>query len=140
MPDLYENWGQESVHPKSNQLQQVLEQVRGMTTTSIMQLLNFAVDCMEPNEIYCEVGCCEGANLIAALFNHPSQMAYVVDKFYEFDPDGEKFEQLTEHLSAFRLESQVFICNQDIEEFLFELREIETKDKIGVYFYNGASD
>jgi len=140
LPDLYENWGQESVHPKSNQLQQVLEQVRGMTTTSIMQLLNFAVDCMEPNEIYCEVGCCEGANLIAALFNHPSQMAYVVDKFYEFDPDGEKFEQLTEHLSAFRLESQVFICNQDIEEFLFELREIETKDKIGVYFYNGASD
>jgi len=140
LSDLYDNWGQDSVRPKSNQFQQVLEQVRGMTTANVMQLLNFAVDCMEPDEIYCEVGCFQGANLIGALFDHPGQMAYAVDKFYEFDTDGEKFEKLIEHLSAFSLESQVFICNQDFEDFLFEIRKIPTKEEIGVYFYNGVHD
>jgi hypothetical protein len=49
-------------------------------------------------------------------------------------------EKLNENLSAFSLESQVFICNQEFEEFLFELKEIETESRIGVYFYNGAYD
>ena len=115
LPDLYDNWGQESVSPKSNQFQQVLEQARSMTTANVMQLLNFAVDCMEPNEIYCEVGCFQGTNLIGALFDHPGQIAYAVDNFSEFEPDGEKFEKLLEDLSAFSLEEQVFICDQDFE-------------------------
>ncbi len=140
LPELYDNWGQESVSPKSNQFQQVFEQARGMTTANVMQLLNFAVDCMEPDEIYCEVGCFQGANLIGSLFDHPGQMAYAVDNFSKFEPDGQKFEKLIEHLSAFSLEEQVFISNQDFEEFLFEIREIETEEKIGVYFYNGAHD
>lgn len=139
LPDLYDNWDQESVRPKSNLFQQVLEQVRGMTTANVMQLLNFAIDCMEPDDIYCEVGC-QGATLIGALVDHPGQMAYAVNNFSKFDTSGETFEKLTENLSAFSLEEQVFICNQDFDEFLFELREIETENKIGVYFYNGAYD
>lgn len=140
LPNLYDNWGQESVRPKSDQFQQVLEQVRGMTTANVMQLLNFAVDCMEPDETYCEVGCCQGATLIGTLFDHPGQMAYAVDNFYEFDTSGEEFNKLIEHVSAFSLDSQVVVCNQEFEEFLFELREIETDSKIGVYFYNDTHD
>jgi len=140
LPDLYDNWGQESVRPKSNQFQQVLEQVIGMTTANVMQLLNFAVDCLDPDEIYCEVGCFQGANLIGALFDHPGQMAYAVDNFSQFAPDGENLEKLIETLSTFSLEEQIFIGDQHLEKFLFEIREIETEDKIGVYFYNGAHD
>jgi len=44
-------------------------------------LLNFAVDCMEPDDIYCEVGC-QGATLIE-LIDHPGQMAYAVNNFSE---------------------------------------------------------
>ena len=140
LPNLYDNWGQDSVRPKSNQFQQILEQVGGMTTANVMQLLNFAVDCMEPDEIYCEVGCFQGANLIAALLEHPNQMAYAVDNFYDFDPAGESFNKLIDNLSTFSLEEQVFVCNQDWEEFLFELKTVETENKISVYFANGVYD
>lgn len=140
LPALYDNWGQDSVCPKSKQFQQILERVEGMTTASVMQLLNFAVDCMEPDEIYCQIGCFDGANLIGALLKHPNQMAYAVDNFSDFDPAGEGFNKLIDNLSAFGLEEQVFVCNQDWEEFLFELKTVETENKIGLYFFNAAID
>ncbi len=65
-------------------------------------------------------------------------MAYAADNFSEFDTSGETFEKLVENLSTFELEEQVVICNQDIEEFLFEIKGIGTENKIGVYFYNSA--
>ncbi|MGK7877233.1 MAG: glycosyltransferase, partial [Xenococcaceae cyanobacterium] len=140
LPKLYENWGQSSVHPKSEQFQRVLEQVKGKTTANGMQLLNLAVECMEADEVYCEVGCSSGGNLIGALLNHPSQMAYAVENFAESDAEEKNLEQLSHNLSLFNLEQQVFFCQQDFEEFFFDLREIQSEDKIGVYFYNGAPD
>ncbi|MEG4573207.1 tetratricopeptide repeat protein [Microcoleus sp. N3A4] len=111
-----------------------------MTTANVMQLLNFAVECLEPNEVYCEVGCFQGASLIAALLDHPEKMAYAVDNFSEFDTFGDSFEKLTENLSSFNLSEQVFICPQEFEEFFSELGGLETEDKIGFYFYDGAHD
>jgi tRNA G46 methylase TrmB len=92
LPELYNNWGQESLQPKSEQFQQVLDQVQGMTTANIMQLLNFAVACLEPGEIYCEIGCGQGATLIGALLNHPEQVAYAVDNFIDLDVSGNRLE------------------------------------------------
>jgi predicted O-linked N-acetylglucosamine transferase (SPINDLY family) len=140
LPGLYENWGQDSVQPKSNQFHRVLEQVQGMTTANVMQLLNFAVERMEPGEVYCEVGCFQGATLIGALLNHPEQMAYAVDNFYEFDLSGDNLEKLKYNLAKFALEEKIFFCNQDFEDFFFTLRDLSIKDKIGVYFYDGAHD
>jgi predicted O-linked N-acetylglucosamine transferase (SPINDLY family) len=140
LPNLYYYWGQKSVRPKSNQFQQVLEHVRGTTTANVMQLLNCAVECIEPDEIYCEVGPFQAATLIGALFEHPDQMACAVEKFCESDNANEKFEKLVENISAFKLEDKVVICDQDFEEFLFENREFKNDNKIGVYFYNGAKD
>ena len=140
LPELYENWGQSSVHPKSNEFNAVLEKVQGMTTSNILQLLNFAVGCMEPEEVYCEIGCFQGSTLIGALLNHPGKMAYAVDNFAEFDQAGENFEQLSNNLSLFKVEEQVIFCNQNFEEFFLELREIEPRPKIGVYLYDGAHD
>ena len=138
--ELYENLGQESIRPKSEQFQAVLDKVQGMTTANVMQLLNFAVECMETDEVYCEVGCFQGATLIGALLNHPEQMTYAVDNFSEFDDSGENLEQLSKNLSLFDLEQQVIFCNQDFEEFCFDLKEIDSHLKIGVYFYDGAHD
>ena len=140
LPNLYENWGEDSVRPKSERFQQALDQVQGMTTANVMQLLNFAVECMEPDEIYCEVGSYQGSTLIGALLNHSERMAYAVDNFAEFDPAGENLEKLIDNLSKFNLQDQVYFCNQDFEEFLLELREIKPEEKIGVYLYDGAHD
>jgi protein O-GlcNAc transferase len=140
LPSFYENWEQDSVYPKSAQFQTVIEQVKGMTTANVMQLLNFAVDCMEPGEIYCEIGCFQGATLIGALLNHPEQVAYAVDNFSRFDEHGENLEKLIDNLTRFGIEEQVVFCEQDFEEFFWELREVNFEEKIGVYFYDGAHD
>ncbi len=138
--NLYENWGQDSVYPKSAQFQAAIEQVNEMTTANVMQLLNFAVDCMEPGEIYCEIGCFQGATLIGALLNHSEQLAYAVDNFSRFDENGENLEKLIDNLTKFGIEEQVIFCEQDFEEFFRELREINFEEKIGVFFYNKAHD
>ncbi|MGA7934899.1 MAG: hypothetical protein WCA35_15240, partial [Kovacikia sp.] len=56
LPSLYNHWGQEGVAPKSGQFQAALNRITGMTTANVTQLLNFAVECLEPGEVYCEVG------------------------------------------------------------------------------------
>lgn len=140
LPNLYENWGKEIVYPKSDRFHKVLNQVKGMTTANIMQLLNCAVEYLEPNEVYCEIGCFQGASLIGALLDHPACMAYAVDNFCEFDTFAESFDNLTENLSKFNLEEQVVFCNQNFEEFFHEWQETESEAKIGLYFYDGACD
>jgi predicted O-linked N-acetylglucosamine transferase (SPINDLY family) len=140
LPTLYQNWGHEGVCPKSNRFQKVLDQVQSLTTANVMQVLNLAVECMEAEEVYCEIGCFQGASLIGALLEHPDTMAYAVDNFSEFDPWGNSFEKLLENLSSFQLEDQVYFCHQDFEDFFENLREMRTEDKIGVYFYDGAHD
>ncbi len=83
LPKLYENWGQESVRPKSSKFQKIREHIAGFTTENILQLLNFAIACLKTDEIYCEIGCGEGATLIGALLNHSDKEAFAVDKFYQ---------------------------------------------------------
>ena len=140
LPNLYENLGQESVHPKNDQFKAVIDSVKDKTTANIMQLLNFAVECMEPDEVYCEIGCFQGANLIGALLNHPEGNAYAVDDFYGVDTREDNLEILLDNLNAFNFDEQVFFCHQNFEEFFFDLNEINPDVKIGVYFYNGAHD
>jgi hypothetical protein len=81
LPTLYQNWGSLAVSPVSLQLEAVVKQVKGTNLPHILQLLNLAVGLLAPSEVYCEVGCFQGRSLIAALLNHPAQMAYAVDSF-----------------------------------------------------------
>ncbi|MDJ0727887.1 MAG: class I SAM-dependent methyltransferase [Prochloraceae cyanobacterium] len=140
LPELYTNWGQDGLQPKSTKFAEVLDRIEGMTTPNVMQLLNFAVECIEEDEIYCEVGCYQGSTLIGALLNHQHQLAYAVDSFAEFDREGKNQAKLADNLAKFNLDEKVIFCNQDFEEFFFDLREIDPTTKIGVYLYDGAHD
>ena len=140
LPSFYDNWGKESMCPKSNQFESVLKQVKGMTSANVMQLLNFAMKCMEPNEVYCEVGCFQGASLIGAMLGHPDKMAYAVDDFSEFESFEYSFKKLIENLHNFELDEQVIFCEQDFEQFFFELKESQLSPKFGIYFYDGYPD
>jgi predicted O-linked N-acetylglucosamine transferase (SPINDLY family) len=137
LPNLYEHWGHEGVKviPHSGQFQQVREQIQGDTSANVMELLNAAVDCMALDEIYCEMGTVGSSTLIAALLGHPECIAYAVGEL-----ETEDVEKLAADLQQFELEEQVIFCQQAIEEFLLELREIELENKIGIYFYQGDSD
>lgn len=129
--------------PIYDRFQLVLEQVGDRKTNTailLMQLLNLALGCLEPDEVYCEIGCSQGAKLIAALLAHPDCMAYGVDDFSKY-PDSEAiWDELVENLSAFDLQEQVLICNQSVEAFFSELKETGITDKIGVYFDQGGQD
>ncbi len=140
LPDCYEHWQQDTIHPKAPKFQQVRDLIQGMTTANVMQLLNWAVACLEPGELYCEVGTYQGTTLIGALLDHPDCMAYAVDNFSEFDSDGTCFANLMQNLDDFGLTEQVYFCNQDFQQFWLELQALGTADKIGVYFYDGAHD
>lgn len=140
LPTLYDNWGGDFIQPKSDVFARALQVVGGMTTPNVMQLLNFAVGCMDPDEVYCEVGCFRGSTLVGALLNNPGRMAYAVDNFSEFDPDGENKRILEQNLSSVQLLEQVCFCDQGFDEFFYELRQIQSGDRVGVYFYDGAHD
>ncbi len=139
LPELYETSEKQTLSPKSPLFQSVVEKLQEQSTANIMQLLNLAVDCLEEDENYCEVGCRSGANLIGALLNHQHVTAYAID---DFSPDEveTKIEKLINNLSLFDLADQVIFSNESLEEFFFEFREIEAEPKIGVYFYAGAKD
>jgi SAM-dependent methyltransferase len=128
---------------KYKQFQVVIEQIGDKITIQkilIMQLLNFAVGCLESDEVYCEVGCYKGANLIAALLDRPDAMAYTVDDFSKYPDSDAIWDKLIENLSAFELQEQVLICDQSVEAFFLDLKDTGITEKIGVYFDQGGQD
>lgn len=140
LPDLYENWGQDSVRPKSDKFQNVLEQVQGLTTANVLQLLNFAVDCLEPKEVYCEVGSFLGSTLIGALLDHPDKKAIAIDNFSQFNEDGDNFKKMSRNIVSFGFQKQINFCTKEFEEFFCKVQRDENGEKIGVYFYDGTHD
>jgi Rps23 Pro-64 3,4-dihydroxylase Tpa1-like proline 4-hydroxylase len=140
LPNLYENWGQASIRPKSNQFQKIREQIAGFTTANILQLLNFAVDCLDDDEVYCQIGCSEGASLIGALLNQTHKEAFAVDNLSNTESLDQKLATLTNNLVRFNLENQVMFFNQDFLEFFIELKDVIPTLKIGVLFFNTYQD
>jgi hypothetical protein len=138
LPDCYVEWGKPSVQPKTERFQQLLEQVPGMTSANVLQLLNWAVACLEPGEVYCEVGSFQGATLVGALLEHPEAKALAVDNFSEFDPDGQNYARLQHNLARFGLEQQVAFQRCAFEDFFRDQRR--APPTLGVYFYDGAHD
>lgn len=140
LPDFYHAWGEDTIEPKSTHFTEVLTTICRVTTANIMQLLNFAVSCLEPSEIYCEIGTNQGATLIGALLNNPDKFAYAIDDFVSYDAPEENLSKLTDNLEKFQLSDQVYFYAQDCESFFLELRVAGTEDCIGVYFYDGSHD
>jgi protein O-GlcNAc transferase len=138
LPSLYEGWNTPQVRPNDSRFAQLLQSVRGMTTPSVLHLLNSAVGYLEGDEVYCEVGTFQGATLLGALLGNPRCNAYAADNFSEFDPQGANYRQLLANLQRFQLQGQVCFANQDFEEFLAGLRRSAVR--IGVYFYDASHD
>ena len=140
LPALYEDWGTELLPPKSSQFQAVLDQLKGGATVAVMQLLNLALDCIDADEVYCEVGCFQGATLIGAMLNHSDCFAYAVDNFSEFEFGDLNLEQLSHNLTTFQLEERTIFCDQPFEDFFADLKTLGNSERVGVYFYNAAHD
>ncbi|NJM28513.1 MAG: hypothetical protein HC856_10530, partial [Pseudanabaena sp. RU_4_16] len=63
LPDRFKNWGQGQTQPlsgQSEQFEQIISQIGGMTTPNVLQLLSFGVSYLDPTEVYCEIGVFRG--------------------------------------------------------------------------------
>lgn len=135
----YDYWEHpDKTDPQNKQFSEIIEKVQGFSTPNVLQLLNVAVSCLEDEEVYCEVGCFQGASLIGALLNHPQINAYAVDNFSQGINSEISLAALIDHLSYFGFDDQVFFLEQNFEDFFTELNQIDSVSKIGVYFYDAA--
>lgn len=92
LPARYYAWGSANAYPRDPlRYVQVLDTVQGMTTPSTMDLINHAVRCMAPHEVYLETGTWRGATLIGALLGNTAR-GYAIDddSMDEYDGDGRK--------------------------------------------------
>ncbi|WP_448570244.1 O-linked N-acetylglucosamine transferase, SPINDLY family protein [Trichothermofontia sp.] len=140
LPSLYLQWGQETVVPKEETFQAILNTLPGETSCNILQLLNCAVGYLAPTEVYCEVGPVQGITLVGALLNHPDCIAWTIGDFGTTDDPEIAFEELVNQLEEFGLADQVLLHNQTIESFFYELRSLAITEKIGIYYYRGLLD
>lgn len=103
-----------------------------LTCTYGVEILRLALDCLQDEEVYCELGCYQGDNLVKVLQDCPEVMAYAVDDYADFDVFDKSPEIFIENLEKSNLQDQVFFCQQSNEEFFTALKEVESTDKIGV--------
>jgi len=141
LPKFSNNWTPGANSSASEPFQRILDELSEQNTTvSSLQLLNWAVHCLEADEIYCQIGCFPEAMLIGALFNQPEIIAYTVDNLAESENIEIQLDQLSESIENFGLEDQVMFCQQEVSEFVVDLKAYAPDTKIGVYFYNASPD
>lgn len=105
-----------------------------MTTENNILLMNFALQCLEPDEIYLEVGVLQGATLCGALWENRAK-AWAVDNWSDFPPDDNQESNgqvVKRRIREYGLSDRVTLFEQDYRKFFREPHNC----KVGVYFYD----
>jgi len=118
-------------NPLQPKLAAMLTNVIGMTTPLITGIINGAVTCMEGDEVYLEVGCCQGASLIGALMGNDKR-AVVVDNFSQFT-GACNLEAFEKNIRAHGVEERIAFYQEDSDHFFVNPPAM----KVGVYYYDG---
>lgn len=115
--------------------QEVLLSTSSFSTCNYgVEILRLGLDCFEGEEVYCEIGCHQGDNLVRVLQDNPEVMTYAVDDYKEFDVLEKAAEVLVERLEKANIHNQICFCQQSGEEFFHALAEINSIDKIGILY------
>lgn len=141
LPDLYEGWGTGEMAPKAAPFGEILGSSAQPTTANFLALARWAAACLEQGEAIAEIGCYEGANLVAMLQAEPECLAYGVD-FFSTQPEvaEERLGRLQENLDRFGILERVCVAHQTVEDFFRELRELGAEDRFGLYLYGFEPD
>src|SRR5262245_50545117 len=116
----------------------LLDRVLSMTTPSTLQLLNYAVSCMEGNECYLEVGTWRGGTLAGSPMGHTAR-GYAID-------NGDV--EMSKHSGDKRADRDVWEENMAREGLTSRATYIEGETPsiwdhmpalppVGVFFYDG---
>ncbi|MEG3436906.1 methyltransferase domain-containing protein [Pannus brasiliensis CCIBt3594] len=140
LPGEYRDWGSPFMTPLSDTLSFVAEKTESTGDRSLFPALNLAVECLESGEVYCQIGCFRRGALVSALVDRPDRFGYGVEAFFQYDPSGDRLAVVAGDIEEFGLEDRIFLSDRKTEDFFADLRELETEEKIGVYFYDGPED
>jgi protein O-GlcNAc transferase len=111
---------------------EVLSHLHCMSTARVYAVINAVVSCMDPGEIYVEIGTYQGGSLISALLGNNAQ-AVGVDSFHEFTATNSK--AITRHnLEAFGMSDRVALFDMRYQDYF---GSVSTDFKIAVYNYDG---
>lgn len=139
LPGEYYAWSALNAYPR-NPLPyiEVLDSVQGMTTPSMMHLLNFAVQCMDEDECYLEVGTWRGATFIGALLNNTA-LGYAVDNdaMDDHDEDGRLSREVwAENVSRFGIAERATYIEANVPG-VWRYDALTDGHPVGVYLFDG---
>jgi SAM-dependent methyltransferase len=140
LPQQYQDWGSPLMSPISEELTLLSEKIASYQDRNLFPLLNLAVACLASDEVYCQVGCFRRGSLIGAFWNNSDRSGYGVEAFFKYDSAGEKLNILSEDLADFQVSEQIFLSDQETENFFDDLQELNSEEKLGIYYYDGAED
>ena len=135
-------WKLKAVKPE---IEKIKREVQTLSTPTILQILSWAVSCMEEDEIYLEAGTGQGGTLIGALMNNPEAGAITIDDWgvnYDFNFPGGKIlptEEVKRNLKKMGIDNGVWIVSDKVEKLLDSDVFPKIQDmKVGVYFYDAC--
>lgn len=140
LPDEFYSWGSVNAYPVvPKPYVDVLKTVQGMTTPSTMHLLNLAVQCLEPNECYLEVGTWRGATLIGALLgNDAFGVAIDDDSMNEHDGDErDSYDVWEENINTLSMTERTEYVSGSVPDVWSNLFMNPKYEPVGVYLFDG---
>lgn len=139
LPDQYYAWSSLAASPrKPERFLDVIDNVQHMTSPATLQLLNFAVECMDAGEVYLEVGAWRGATTIGALLGNKAR-GYAIDNdsMDDFDGDDRKSADVwKENIKKFHLGRRATYINGSVPE-VFKRKDLLGGALAGVYLFDG---
>lgn len=139
LPEQYYAWGTLCALPRTPApFIGVCDDVQHMTSPATLQLLNYAVACMDEGEVYLEVGAWRGATTIGALIGN-SAHGYAIDNDSMDDHDEDdraSADVWAENVAKFDLAERATYINASVPE-VFENKDLLGGALAGVYLYDG---
>lgn len=123
------------------EIERVCKEVAGFSAPYVMKVLSMAVENMEPDEYYLEVGTHRGRTLAGSMIGSDKE-AVAIDNFSQFDDGGAVRDDLLANIDQFGLSERVRFIEAESGTFLAEggPYDVMGDRTAGVYFYDGNHD
>jgi len=110
----------------------LIEKVHVMARPRFLALMNKVAQCMNPNEIYLEVGSYQGGSLIGTLLGNKVK-GTAVDSFVSW-PENNGIEIINRFTKEFGVFDRMTLYAKDYREYF---KSIHRDANIGLYYYDG---
>lgn len=135
LPDQFNDWGKESVHPKDDSGFRVTEGAWIMGSRNTVSLIRYAVSLMEPDEVYLEMGVLQGGTFVPVIHGNKAK-AWAVDNWSDFDENGKNRRIFIDRLEKYGLSDRTTLYEMDSLSFLRN----QPLGRVGVCFYDAEHD